>query len=67
MLQGLDAVLRPCYHQSLDEIMNDFYVHNVISTADPGVDEILRTLQSTGILQGITGPIIDKYVSHKEP
>lgn len=61
LLKDLDAALKRRYHQSLDEVLRDLYMHNVISKPDPNMDEIVRTFQSIDILRNDTESILRRY------
>ena len=61
LLKDLDATLKRRYHQSLDEVLRDLYMHNVISKPDPNMDEIVRTFQSIDILRNDTESILRRY------
>jgi len=61
LLKDLDAELKRRYHQSLDEVLRDLYMHNVISNPDPNTDEIVRAFQSIDILRSDTESILSRY------
>ena len=61
LLKDLDAELKRRYHQSLDEVLHDLYMRNVISNPDPNTDEIVRTFQSIDILRNDTESILSRY------
>lgn len=61
LLKELDAELKRRYHQSLDEVLRDLYMHNVISNPDPNTDEIVRTFQSIDLLRSDTESILRRY------
>ena len=61
LLKDLDIELKRRYHQSLDEVLRDLYMHNVISNLDPNTDEIVRAFQSIDILRSDTESILSRY------
>ncbi len=61
LLKDLDTELKRRYHQSLDEVLRDLYMHNVISNPDPNTDEIVRAFQSIDILRTDTESILSRY------
>jgi hypothetical protein len=61
LLKDLDIELKRRYHQSLDEVLRDLYMHNVISNPDPNTDEIVRAFQSIDILRSDTESILSRY------
>jgi len=61
LLKDLDTELKRRYHQSLDEVLRDLYMHNVISNPDPNTDEIVRAFQSIDILRSDTESILSRY------
>ena len=61
LLKDLDAELKRRYHQSLDEVLRDLYMHNVISNPNPNTDEIVRAFQSIDILRSDTESILSRY------
>ncbi|HLF19917.1 MAG TPA: hypothetical protein VI704_03930 [Bacteroidota bacterium] len=61
LLQELDAAMKTRYHQSLDDVLRDLYMHNVISKSDLNADEIVRTFESISILKNETDSILRRF------
>jgi len=61
MIKELDAAIKRRYHQSLDEVLRDLYVHNVISKQDLSVEEILRALKSISVLKTEVDSVLKRY------
>jgi len=61
MLKELDAVIKSRYHQSLDEVLRDLYVHNVISKPELSAEEILRTFESINVLKNEMESVLERY------
>lgn len=61
LLRELDAAMKTRYHQSLDDVLRDLYMHNVISKPDLNADEIVRTFESISILKNETDSILRRF------
>ncbi|HLF19384.1 MAG TPA: hypothetical protein VI704_01210 [Bacteroidota bacterium] len=61
LLRELDAAMKMRYHQSLDDVLRDLYVHNVISKPDLNADEIVRTFETINILKNETDSILRRF------
>ncbi|MBI4429266.1 MAG: hypothetical protein HY562_09120 [Ignavibacteriales bacterium] len=61
LLKELDAMMKKRYHQSLDDVLRDLYIHDVISKPDLSADEIVRTFNSIGILKNETGSLLRRF------
>ena len=51
LLHEMDVTFQRFYHQTLRDVVQDLTVHNVLKTAEPSPQKLLRTIRQTGILQ----------------
>ena len=61
LLKELDTAMKKHYHQSLDDVLRDLYMHDVISNPDLSADEIVRTLSGISILKDETDFILRRF------
>lgn len=61
LLKELDAMMKKRYHQSLDDVLRDLYMHNVISKPDLNAEEIIRTFESINVLKTETDMILRRF------
>jgi len=51
LLNEMDITFQRFYHQTLRDVVQDLTIHNVLKTAEPSPQTLLRTIRQTGILQ----------------
>lgn len=68
LLHEMDITFQRYYHQSLRDVVQDLTVHNVLKTAEPSPQNLLRTIRRTGILDMHSGEsiarmrdVLDRY------
>ncbi len=61
LLKELDEMMKKRYHQSLDDVLRDLYMHDVISKPDLNADEIVRTFESISVLKNETDTILRRF------
>lgn len=65
LLLELDVMLKHRYHQSLDEVLHELYIHDVIPTMNLDVGQIVAVFQTIASLKEITANIIGRHYGHR--
>lgn len=56
LLKELDVTLQQCYHQRLNDVMNDFRIRHAHIKADSSPDEVFSLLLQSGVLKTTSAP-----------
>lgn len=56
LLRELELTFQSRFHQHLSEVITDLRVHNIERSGEAKSDEALSVIQSSGILQLMSGP-----------
>lgn len=51
LLHQVDLTFQRCYHQSLNDIVQDLSRHNLLRSPNPSPDMLLTTIRDSGILR----------------